>query len=107
MSLRDPFPIQPLLAGLVPAGTLQRPSNLSIVEPPKPKDLPFYEQIWPTVHGNYTTGFDILHSMLAEEAGSPAVVDEPPMPASAEQFLTQPVHPNSMAIVCNLASVVT
>ena len=47
---------------------------------PKPKDLPFYEQIWSTVHGNYTVGFEILHSMLAEETGSPAVVDEPPMP---------------------------
>jgi len=59
---------------------------------PKPKDLPFYEQIWPTVQGNYTIGFQTLRAMIEEQAGSPAVVDEPPLPASAERFLTEPVH---------------
>ena len=59
---------------------------------PKPKDLPFYEQIWPTVHGNYNTGFQTLRQMLEENAGSPPVVEEPPVPMSAERFLTEPVH---------------
>ena len=59
---------------------------------PKPKDMPFYQQIWPTVQGNYNTGFQTLREMLEEQAGSPAVVDEPPLPMSAERFLTEPVH---------------
>jgi len=44
------------------------------------------------VQGNYTIGFQTLRAMLEEQAGSPAVVDEPPLPASAERFLTEPVH---------------
>ncbi len=59
---------------------------------PKPKDLPFYEQVWPTVQSNFNVGFQTLRLMLEEQKGSPAVVDEPPVPTSGERFLTQPVH---------------
>ena len=62
------------------------------VAKPKPKDLTFYEQIWPTVHSNYSFGFETLRAMLEERAKAPAVVDEPPLPASADRFLTQPLH---------------
>ncbi len=54
--------------------------------------LPFYEQVWPTVQGNSTIGFETLRLMLEEQAGSPAVVDEPLLPTSAERFLIEPVH---------------
>jgi uncharacterized protein DUF2652/polyketide cyclase/dehydrase/lipid transport protein len=59
---------------------------------PKPKDLPFYEQIRPAVQENYTIGLDVLRSMLEERGASQAVVEEPSMPALRERFLTQPVH---------------
>ena len=62
------------------------------VAKPKPQDLPFYQQVWPTVQSNYDSGFQTLRLMLEEKAGSPAVVDEPPVPASGERFLTHPVH---------------
>ena len=59
---------------------------------PKPKDLPFYEQIRPAVQENYTIGLDVLRSMLEERGASQAVVEESSMPALRERFLTQPVH---------------
>ena len=59
---------------------------------PKPKDLPFFEQVRPTVLENFTLGFDILRTMVAERAAASTVEDEPPLPASRERFLTQPLH---------------
>jgi uncharacterized protein YndB with AHSA1/START domain len=57
---------------------------------PKPKDLPFFEQVWPTVQSNFDAGLGILRSMLEERATSD-VAEEPPLPVSRERFFTQPV----------------
>ena len=62
------------------------------VAKPKPKDLPFLEQVWPAVVQNYDVGFEILRSMLEERAAALTVVDEPSLPISRERFLTHPVH---------------
>jgi uncharacterized protein YndB with AHSA1/START domain len=59
---------------------------------PKPKDLPFFEQVWPTVQSNFDIGLDILRSMLEERATASDVAGEPSIPVSRERFLTQPVH---------------
>jgi uncharacterized protein YndB with AHSA1/START domain len=59
---------------------------------PKPKDLPFYERVRPTIEANFTAGFDILRTMAAERLASSAVEDEPPLPVSRERFVTQPLH---------------
>ena len=58
---------------------------------PKPKDLPFYEHVWPNVQSKFTGEFDILRALLADQAK--AAADEPPLPVLRERFLTQPVHP--------------
>jgi uncharacterized protein YndB with AHSA1/START domain len=60
------------------------------VAKPKPKDLPFYEQIRPMVQQNYTIGLDILRSMVTERPPASTVEDEPPLPVSRERFLTHP-----------------
>ena len=39
------------------------------VAKPKPKDLPFYERVRPTIEANFTAGFDILRTMVAERRG--------------------------------------
>jgi uncharacterized protein YndB with AHSA1/START domain len=57
---------------------------------PKPKDLPFYEQIWPNVQSKFTGEFEILRALLAEQARAAAAADEPPLPVLRERFLTQP-----------------
>lgn len=62
------------------------------VAQPKPKDLPFYELVRPTVLENFTVGFDVVRSMLAEQLTASTAEDEPPLPASRERFLTQPLH---------------
>ncbi|WP_158813058.1 DUF2652 domain-containing protein [Methylocapsa sp. S129] len=59
---------------------------------PKPKDLAFFEQVWPTVRSNFEAGLDILRSMLEERAAASDVAGEPSIPVSRERFLTQPVH---------------
>ena len=59
---------------------------------PKPKDLPFFEQVWPTVQKNFDVGFEILRSMLEERAEAPPDGDEPSLPASRARFLTHPLH---------------
>jgi hypothetical protein len=59
---------------------------------PKPKDLPFYERVRPTLEANFTAGFDILRTMVAERATASSVEDEPPLPIPRDRFLTQPLH---------------
>ncbi len=59
---------------------------------PKPKDAPFYERVKSTVEANFTTGFDILREMAAEQVAASAVEDEPSLPVSRERFRTQPLH---------------
>ena len=59
---------------------------------PKPKDLPFYERVKPAVLENFTAGFDILRTMVAERRAASTVEDEPPLPVSRERFVTQPLH---------------
>jgi uncharacterized protein YndB with AHSA1/START domain len=44
---------------------------------PKPKDLPFYERVRPTIEANFTAGFDILRTMVAERLAASTVEDEP------------------------------
>ena len=62
------------------------------VAKPKPKDLPFLEQVWPAVVQNYDVGLEILRTMLAERAEASEVADEPSLPVSHERFLTRPVR---------------
>lgn len=59
---------------------------------PKPKDLAFYERVWPTTEANFTAGFDILRTMVAERATASPPEDEPPLPISRERFATQPLR---------------
>jgi uncharacterized protein YndB with AHSA1/START domain len=61
------------------------------VAKPKPKDMPFYERVRPTVEADFTAGFEILRTMVAERAAS-TLEDEPPLPVSPRRFVTQPVH---------------
>ena len=58
---------------------------------PKPKDLRFYEHVWPNVQGKFTGEFEILRALLEEQAKA-AAADEPPLPVLCERFLTQPYH---------------
>ncbi len=59
---------------------------------PKPKDLAFFEQVWPTVQSNFEAGLEIVRAMLEEQAAASEAAGEPPAPVSRERFLTQPVH---------------
>jgi uncharacterized protein YndB with AHSA1/START domain len=59
---------------------------------PKPKDLPFYERVRPTLQANFTAGFDILRGMVAERPAASTVEEEPPLPVSRERFVTEPLH---------------
>jgi uncharacterized protein YndB with AHSA1/START domain len=59
---------------------------------PKPKDVAFFEQVWPTVRSNFEAGLDILRSMMEERATASDAAGEPSIPVSRERFLTQPVH---------------
>jgi hypothetical protein len=62
------------------------------VATPKPKDLPFFERVRPTIEANFTAGFDILRTMVAERRAASTVENEPPLPVSRERFVTQPHH---------------
>jgi uncharacterized protein YndB with AHSA1/START domain len=62
------------------------------VAKPKPKDLPFYERVRPTIEAKFTAGFDILRTMVAEQATALTVENEPALPVSRVRFLTQPLH---------------
>ncbi len=59
---------------------------------PKPKDRPFFEQVWPAVQKNFDVGFDILRTMLQERVEASAAEEEPPLPVSRERFRTEPVQ---------------
>jgi uncharacterized protein YndB with AHSA1/START domain len=59
---------------------------------PKPKDLPFFEHIWPNVQGKFAGEFEIIRALLAEQAKAAGAADEPPLPISRERFLTQPIR---------------
>ena len=63
------------------------------VAKPKPKDLPFHEQIWPTVQRNYAAGFETLRLMLEERAGSPAGGHGRAPGAYFERTLPHPASP--------------
>ncbi len=62
------------------------------VAKPKPKDLPFYEQVKSRVMENFTAGFDILRAMVAELPAAEEGGEEPPLPVPGERFLTEPRH---------------
>jgi Protein of unknown function (DUF2652) len=59
---------------------------------PKPKDLAFFEQVWPNVQSNFDVGLDILRVMMEEWAAASDASGEPSLPVSRDRFLTQPVH---------------
>jgi hypothetical protein len=59
---------------------------------PKPKDRAFLEQAGPPFQENITKSIATLRLILEGQKGAPALVEEPPMPVSAERFLTEPVH---------------
>jgi uncharacterized protein YndB with AHSA1/START domain len=58
---------------------------------PKPKDQPFLEQVAAQVRPGYEASFVALRALLAGQADAPEPLSEPPVPASAERFMTQPV----------------
>ena len=58
---------------------------------PEPKDMAFFEQAGARFAEDITVEIATLRSML-EGKGSEAAIAEPPLPTSAERFLTQPVH---------------
>ena len=62
------------------------------VAKPKPKDKAFLEKVGPVFHEHITSEVAALRLMLEGQNGSPAAVEEPALPVSAERFLTQPVH---------------
>ncbi len=57
----------------------------------KPKDLPFFEGIWPGVQKKFTGQFEVLRALLAEQATA-GDSDEAPLPVSRDRFLTEPVQ---------------
>ena len=59
---------------------------------PKPKDLPFFERIWPNVQAKFAGEFELLRALLAEQAKAAVAADEPTLPISRERFLTQPLR---------------
>jgi hypothetical protein len=59
---------------------------------PKPKDQAFLEQVAPQFQKTITSEVATLRSMLEGQQGAPAAVEESTLPASADRFLSQPVH---------------
>ena len=62
------------------------------VAKPKPKDKAFLEKVGPVFQEHITSEVAALRLMLEGQNGSPAAVEEPALPVSAERFLTQPVR---------------
>ena len=61
------------------------------VAKPKPKDKAFVDQAGAKFKENITKAIVNLRPMLEEQQTSPSVIDEPPLLASSERFLTEPV----------------
>jgi uncharacterized protein YndB with AHSA1/START domain len=61
------------------------------VAQPKAKDRPFFEAAEPGFKENFNQAVGNLKLLLEGQAAAPAVVDEPPLLATPERFLTQPV----------------
>ncbi|MEP6941441.1 MAG: DUF2652 domain-containing protein [Betaproteobacteria bacterium] len=59
---------------------------------PKPKDQAFLEQVGPEFQKNITNEIATLRQMLEGQQKTAVGIEEPALPASAERFLTQPVH---------------
>ena len=60
------------------------------VAKPKPKDKAFLEQVGPVFQKDITSEVAALRLMLEGQKGTPAAVEEPALPVSAERFLTSP-----------------
>ena len=58
---------------------------------PKPKDMAFFDQIAPKFKEDVTKAIESLRRILEGQQTSVAVIDEPPLKPSNEQFLTEPV----------------
>jgi hypothetical protein len=61
------------------------------VAKPKPKDKAFVDQAVAKFKENITKAIGKLRLILDEQQTSLPVIDEPPMIASSERFLTEPV----------------
>ena len=61
------------------------------VAKPKPKDKAFVDQAAAKFKENITKGFGKLRLMLEGQETPHSVIDEPPLIASSEQFLTEAV----------------
>ena len=58
---------------------------------PKPKDKAFVDQAGAKFKENISKAIVNLRLILEEQQTSPSVIDEPPLIASSERFLTEPV----------------
>ena len=62
------------------------------VAKPKPKDKAFLEQVGRGIPEEHHRAKLRPSADARGTAGSPAAVEEPTLPVSAERFLTQPIH---------------
>ncbi len=62
------------------------------VAKPKPKEEAFFMQFGPVLLQILQGELATLKAMLEGDQGPSAAVEEPPLPASARRFMTQPVH---------------
>ena len=89
-----PMPDAPKL--VMTRAVQERPNGTTRLEmrlaKPKPKDMAFVDQFAPTFKGNLTNAIESLRQILEERQTSIAVIDEPPLRPSNEQFLTEPVN---------------
>ena len=88
-----PIPDAPKL--VMTRAVQERPNGTTRLEmrlaKPKPKDVAFVDQFAPTFKGNLTKAIETLRRILEDRQTSIAVIDEPPLRPSNEQFLTEPV----------------
>jgi hypothetical protein len=61
------------------------------VAKPKPKDQVFVDQAGAKFKESITKAIENLRLMLEDQQSSLSVIDEPPLIASSERFLTEPV----------------
>ena len=64
------------------------------VAQPKPKDKAFVDQAGAKFKENITKAIGNLRLMVEDQQTSLSVIDEPPLIASSERFLTEPVKSN-------------